>query len=219
MELTLSSPFDYREAYPYLGIRGTPGQAVEALTHECARKLTGAARPQGVYRVFALDGMALRATTLVFEGEDIKKHLAGCHACLLFAVTLGAAADELIRAAQVDDMAAAVTLDACASRYLEALCDDWCARLRETFSSEGELLTTFLSPGCGDLPMELQSGVLTLLDAGRQAGITATSSQMLLPQKSLTGVIGLHHGGGEGLTRSCAHCSFAPRCAYRGKCR
>ena len=52
-------------------------------------------------------------------------------------------------------------------------------------------MTPRFSPGYGDLPIELQRDFLTLLDASRKIGLTATESSMLVPSKSITALIGI----------------------------
>ncbi|MBQ4346729.1 MAG: 5-methyltetrahydrofolate--homocysteine methyltransferase, partial [Oscillospiraceae bacterium] len=54
-------------------------------------------------------------------------------------------------------------------------------------------VTQRFSPGYGDLPLHTQPILLRMLDAGRTLGITATAQHILLPQKSVTAVLGCSH--------------------------
>ena len=102
-------------------------------------------------------------------------------------MTLGLQVDELIRSAEVSDMAGAVILDRFASDFAEQLCDQVQAELA---AKHGELTTRF-SPGYGDFPLAAQHDILKLLNAGKAIGLFATDSGVLIPGKSVTAVVGI----------------------------
>jgi cobalamin-dependent methionine synthase I len=47
------------------------------------------------------------------------------------------------------------------------------------------------SPGYGDLSLSVQSDLLNVLDARRNIGLTLSDSLMMIPQKSVTAIVGL----------------------------
>ena len=61
----------------------------------------------------------------------------------------------------------------------------------------GEELVARYSPGYGDFPLAAQGALVALLDAPRKAGVSLTSSLLLVPPKSVTAVIGVRQANPE----------------------
>ena len=206
------------EALRYSGCRGVPAdEATRALVESCARQLEELARPRAVHRVFSLGGadelgLILTGAALRLPGSDIARHLAGCHACVLLAVTLGQEADRLVRAAQVADLARAVVLDGCASALCEAACEQYGQTIAAAALQRGEFATGRFSPGYGDLPLAMQPQLLRVLEAGKRIGLAATAQGLLVPRKSITAIMGLSTRRTTGALAGCAHCALAGRC-------
>ena len=145
-----------------------PRRACQALLPVCQPRYTYLVRPTQPL----LEGL--------LSGEDIRRHLQGCERCVLFGATLGPQADALIRRAQVEDMAKALWLDAAASAVIEEVCDE--AQRQIALELECALTARF-SCGYGDLPLVIQPQFLSLLDAGRKIGLSASASGMLTPDQ------------------------------------
>ncbi len=184
-------------------------------------ELLAAAVPRFVWRRFAIDrtpeGVLLRDTAVNLPGADIAALLADSPGCLLLAATLGQTADDLIRRTETADISRALLLDALASAAVENLCDQLQAALARHFAAEKLFLTRRFSPGYGDLPLALQRPLCQLLDAGRIIGLTVSRSDLLLPRKSVTAVIGLaprppRHADYAG--DKCAACPSQSFCPY-----
>ena len=126
---------------------------------------------------------------LPLQGEDIKKHLQGCDEIILLAVTIGLQVDELIHRTEAADMSGAVVLDALASIAVERLCDEAIKKIQ--LSTVNCQLSTRYSPGYGDFPLEVQSEILAILDAKKKIGLYVNESNLLIPRKSITAVIGV----------------------------
>ena len=71
------------------------------------------------------------------------------------------------------------------------------------------------SPGYGDLPLSLQGDLLSLLDAPRRVGLTASASHILIPRKSVTAFLGVADNPIEQTIRSCLGCPAREGCQYR----
>jgi hypothetical protein len=159
-------------------------------------------------------GLALAGTGLVLPGRDVAEHLQGCTSCAVMAATLGIQVDRAIDGAQRRAMAEAVMTDALASALIEAYCD-----LVQARRTEGRVFTWRYSPGYGDLPLGLQPKVLAVLDAGRRMGLHCTASNLLIPRKSVTAVLGLLDVSGGGPTKAdfdpCARCQLGQDCELR----
>ena len=75
-----------------------------------------------------------------------------------------------------------------------AMIEDWMDAIEDDIRRElapGEELVARYSPGYGDFPLAAQSALVALLDAPRKAGVSLTSSLLLVPSKSVTAVIGV----------------------------
>ena len=210
---------DRKEVLRYLGHRNQAiGERLEGLVDECIAELKGTAAPKYICRTFCIasrDGSILLENGL-FElpGKAILKHLSSSGSCILMAATLGCEVDRKIRYYEKIDLTRALILDACATAYIEAVCDRICEDIKEDDLSEGEHLTFRFSPGYGDLPIEIQKRFLEVLDAGRRIGLTASSTNILLPRKSVTAVMGITVENCGGSKSGCAVCSKSKECTY-----
>lgn len=208
---------DINEVLRYMGC--PPEQAApqtRALAEQAAAQMEQTARPRSVFRESGLsitgDGVLLESG-LLLPGRDLARHLAGCDRAVMLAVTLSAQADALIRRAESRDMALALALDCAAAALVEEVCD----RL------EGEIFAKYpgchfpfrFSPGYGDLPLSVQSGLLALLDAPRKIGLCANENHILTPRKSVTALIGVSREPVGRAVRSCQSCPGREGCQYR----
>ncbi len=214
------------EALRYLGVRGEAPPELLAALPPLEKELLSVVRPRAVWRIFSLlpDG-TLEGTAFRPEGQDLKKLFAGCGRAVLLAATLGAGADDLIRRRQSRDMASAVILDALCGAAIENVCDNLCEDLAEALSPAR--LTPRFSPGYGDFPLSQQAALCAVLNAERRIGLTLTPGGLLLPQKSVTAVIGVsdapaardrdsaEDSPGSGAPGGCASCSMYAHCSFR----
>ncbi len=205
------------EASRYMGVKGEPDEQIRALLERYEPIVRERMRPAYVYRELraehTAEGVSFPDIGLLLPGEDIRRHLSGCGRAVLFAATLSAEADKLIRQAQVEGMAEAMAVDALCSAAIEQVCD---RAEKEIFSAvEAPYRTWRYSPGYGDLPIDVQKDVLKALNAQRRIGLTVTESCLLIPSKSVTAVIGISDSPPEGQRRKgCAGCSLRESCAF-----
>ena len=147
------------------------------------------------------------------KGGDVQKLLKECGKVILFAVTLGSGIDMLIKRRSRTDMAEAVIIDSCASTAIENVCDNFCADLAA--EAAPYFLTDRFSPGYGDLPFEQQTDFCRALDIERRIGVTLTPGGLMLPQKSVTAIVGIADTEQRMRFRGCAYCSSFKNCSYR----
>jgi len=210
---------DRKEVLRYLGHRGQEvGERLEGLVDECILEIKAAASPKYIFRTFGItsrDGSVILEDGL-FElpGKAISRHLGNSGSCILIAATIGSEVDKRIRYYEKKDLTKALILDACATAYIEDVCDKVCGDIEKNSLEEGEHLTWRFSPGYGDLPINIQKGFLAVLDAGKRIGLTASSTNILLPRKSVTAVMGIT-GSCTGAASGCAACSNNKDCAYK----
>ena len=207
--ITLQS-LNKAEAVRYLGGAGVaPNDAMNALLDDCERELLSVIDAKYLYRVIDLPCGELT------QGQDIKKHLAGCQRAAVLCATLGAGVDRLLRVSQIADMSRAVVLNSLAAAAIEQVCDEAERLIAERVSEP--YFTFRFSPGYGDYPLETQKQLLRLLDAPRKIGLSLNDSLLLTPVKSVTAVIGLSDQPIPRGKRGCAICSLRETCAYRRK--
>ena len=209
---------DREQALRYMSYKGgaISDTALSEL-EECERKLLETIRPVCVYRVFKINGFfpLVLENGLVLEGKDLSEHLEGCEYAALFAATVGADVDMLIRRLQITDMAKSVMTDALASAAAEQAADLAEEKIRK--SLPGKFLTWRYSPGYGDLPLTVQPKLLNVLNAGKTAGIVLQKENMMSPMKSVTAVIGISEKPVEKKRMGCAECRSFEGCSLRRK--
>lgn len=206
------------EALRYMGYgKNAPDEKVQSMLDECEKNLLAVIKPNFIYKLFNIERgdneIIVCGTTLTLKGSDICSHLNGCDKCILFAATLSAGADMLIRQLEAIDMTKAVMTDFLASAAVEQVCDHVDELVKNELASYNQ--TWRFSPGYGDLPIEVQRDFLTVLDAQRRIGLNATENNILTPRKSVTAIIGLSENEISRGRRGCAACNMRDVCQYR----
>lgn len=213
--MDLLTSIDRGEALRYLGYHGTEiDSQTEGLLRDCMEETLRVFRPRYTYRYFNLgQNGQLENTLFALQGEDILRHLEGCHRCVLMAVTLGTELETSIRAAQIMQLARAVVLDSCASAAVEQVCD----AVQDLIAKEAapDYLTARFSPGYGDMPIGQQQDFVRLLDTARQIGLSVTPNNILLPRKSVTAVLGLSKTSPKHTKTGCGTCRLRETCSFR----
>lgn len=203
------------ELLRYLGYKGgdLPPELLADIA-ACEDAVMNTAQPRAVWRVFELepDG-SFAGGAFTPEGDDIRALLKPCCKAILMAATLGAEVEALLRRSQTRDMARAAILDAAASAAVENVCDNLCADLQAHFSPLH--LTPRFSPGYGDFPLSQQAALCQVLDVSRRIGVFLSESGLMIPQKSVTALIGVAARPQESPRRGCDTCRLAGSCAFR----
>ncbi len=210
-----------REVLRYLGYRGQEltdelEGRIEAVVAHCL----DVARPRGGLAAFRVgertdEAIGLMGCTLRLTGHDIVTHLADATEVTLLAVTLGADVDRELRRLSLIDPLDQVIFDAAATALVERAADAANAHVRAYAADQGAYTSWRFSPGYGDLPLSVQGELLAALDATRQLGITLTPTDLMVPTKSVTAVVGLHATPQPGLESSCSVCNLAEFCTLR----
>ncbi len=204
-------------ALRYMGWRGEPDERISALMDECEAELLRAAKPRFVWRVFDISrsegGIELSGCGFLLTGTDIARHLNGCSKAAVTAATLSADADRLLKRLQLEDSAKAVAADALASVLAEQTSDS--AREAILADMEGYSATWCYAAGYGDFPLEITPLLITAVDASRKIGVSCTGSNMITPQKSIVGIVGLSENKLSSGQRSCENCNMRESCKFR----
>ena len=197
-----------KEALRYLGYRGRePDEATAELLDKAYDELSAQVSPHYCCKICGKSD----ASALI-RGSDIDRHLSYSSRVIFFAATLGSGADKVIRTAEIRNMAYALILDALASAFIEDYCD---TAEKEMHDKAGGFFTWRFSPGYGDYPIDVQPDIIRFLNADKQIGLTVTESNILIPRKSVTAVIGVSDTEQKKGIRGCATCSMRDRCSFR----
>jgi hypothetical protein len=204
-----------KETLQYLGYRGSLIPPVlEADIDRCEKQILCAARPRCIWKLFdLLQDVRLSGTDFTPQGQDVPALLKNCSQVILMAATLGSEVEMLLRRSQVNSMGDAVILDAAASAAIENVCDNLCDDLSRQF--EPRFLTDRFSPGYGDFPFSQQRMFFDLLDITRQIGVSLSGSGLMLPQKSVTALVGISDFPQPHRHRGCSGCALFETCAFR----
>ncbi|MBP5224407.1 MAG: Vitamin B12 dependent methionine synthase activation subunit [Lachnospiraceae bacterium] len=161
---------------------------------DALKKLEKTVRPRSVRKVFpvrvendviCLDGAALT------KSRDLSANLDGCTEAVLFACTLGAEADRLIRRSAVRSMADAAVYQAACTALVEALADRVNAAIEAEGAQRGMTARPRYSPGYGDCALDVQRDFFRLLELPKKLGLSLTPALLMVPEKTVTAFVGL----------------------------
>lgn len=206
------------DVYRYLGChRGEPDPCTQQQILQWEAYLKAFAPPKMVTRTFPIvhtsAGVQVENTTLVLPGADSQTLLAESHHCILMAVTLGQELERKLRELQLQDMAQAVILDACASSFVEEACN----QLEEKLTSQlkNGFFTDRFSPGYGDLPLSLQPLLCQVLQTSQKIGLSVDNRHIMRPGKSITAILGIANIPQPMKIKGCGVCRLRNSCTYR----
>lgn len=211
---------DRNEVLRYLGYNGQDlDENTKALINECIDEIKNIIKERHIYKFFEIqkadENVTLEGCSLKLEGIDIKRHLENSDTCVLLAVTLGSTVDMRIRYYEKSNITKALILDACATTAVEEICDRLCETIERELKQQGKTLTLRFSPGYGDLPLSIQGRFLSLLEAHKEIGLTASAHSILLPRKSVTAVVGVVRENKKIDNNSCLSCSKYYDCEFK----
>lgn len=169
-----------KEILKYLGIKnGDASQDLKNRIELIKNEIITSCRPKSLfYETDSID---------MFNSRALSAHLAGCKRYFLFAATLGAEADLIIRRYSKSDITNAAVAQAVSSWYIEKFCDDE----MNNFDKGGLSFMPRFSPGYSDFDITFQKYILDTLNAGKRIGLTLSDALMMIPEKSVTAVLGL----------------------------
>ena len=205
-----------KEIRRYLGMK-RDSEAMNELIEECVALLEKAAVPRHIYVRLPLswkDGFPV-IDSEVIESRNLAKNLDGCSEIVIMACTLGAEVDRLIAKYNVISMAHAAVLQAAGAAMIEEVCDEVNEEIRRNAEENGFYCHPRFSPGYGDLKLETQKLIFSLINLPKEIGLTLNESMLMTPFKSVTAFIGLSKEKHDESDRNCDACDMSPTCEYR----
>ncbi|WP_249030303.1 hypothetical protein [Tannockella kyphosi] len=171
------------------------------------------------YRIFSLEKSKTKVdllhTALSLQAKSALQLLVDCDQCILLAVTLGSQVDQLLTKTQLLNISHAYVMDCCASSMVEELMNDLELKLKEEWMSKGMFFTDRFSPGYGDLSLDYQKQICSILETQKLMGLTLSSFGTMVPTKSITAIIGIASKPQKMRIKGCQYCDFINNCHYR----
>ena len=129
--------------------------------------------------------------SIIFESEVIAQLLAQCHKVAVVLATIGKYLEETAcRLAEDGLILQAAVLDAIGSVAAESVANFAQGRVGEIASGQGLVISPRFSPGYCDWDIGQQEIVFRAVD-GDSAGIRLTERYLMIPRKSISGIIGI----------------------------
>ena len=176
----------------------------------CEKEVLAVMVPRAVWRILPVEELEP-----ILRGKDIRRLLEGCPEAVLMALTLGSELERRLMREEVTNMSNAYVLDVCASQAVEDAADEMERRLRAEIRLKGKYLTNRYSPGYGDFPLGIQRSVLEYLNAARAIGLTLTPTNLMVPRKSITAVMGIGDTAKPDVYGGCTNCPLQTKCSWR----
>lgn len=152
----------------------------------------------------------------ILKGSILPKVLSTCQQVLLYVLTLNGFQDLADHTEKIIDQ---FFLDAWGTAYTQALDNDFNHQMRTEQKNNGHYTTISWNPGQAKLPLQNQEVLFRILKP-EDIGLTLTSSKMMSPLKSLSGIVGISTEPQDESLISCDFCSMNQTCplAYSGRC-
>ncbi|MBE6708283.1 MAG: Vitamin B12 dependent methionine synthase activation subunit [Ruminococcaceae bacterium] len=181
------------DAMRYMGVSGDAPD-VKTIAENLLPELCYAAKPKVCFRELEMvfDGDRLNVGGIRTNSEALMKNLEGCASAYVFAATLGVGTDRLISRYSKLETSKAVILGALGSAMIESLCDEVCAVLEREQQSIGNFIKPRFSPGYGGFELTAQREIADILETEKRIGLYFTDSLMMIPEKSVTAVVGIY---------------------------
>ncbi len=183
-----------KEIERYLGYyKIEADEVINNLIEECLKEIAPILSFKFSYKkmpVYFKDGI-IEFANIKTNSIHLNKNLSNCTEVILLVATLGSGVDALIRKYSILNPAKQLVLSACSNAIIEELIDEKERELSLEFKKKNKYFKQRYSPGYGDFGLEFQPNFIEFLNGYKTAGVSLTKSNMLVPQKSVTAVIGI----------------------------
>ena len=157
-------------------------------------------------RILLKDGLSLSSPVVM-------RHLGGALRVVAAICTIGQELEESVTNLLESDPQLALALDGLGNAAVEMLAQQVCADIGKKLQDRGLKVSTPLSPGSLEWPVEIgQPQIFSLLEPAR-VGIKLTTGGMMIPKKSISFVLGIGYEMAQ--SDMCEICSLKETCRYR----
>lgn len=203
-----------KQVYRYMGMKAPSDEHLQALVRKLKPRFLDQVNCKACYGIVPVEihEDLVDLSVISVKSSHLARNLRNCEYAVLFAATLGTVVEQQRRRAAAISPVEALILDAMGSAGIESFCDWLCSEFAKEYSSF-QLRPRF-SPGYGDFSLEIQEKLLRVLDAQRQIGVSITDGFLMIPQKSVTAVVGLSRTGCTAPIVNCECCDRVD-CEFR----
>ncbi|MCL0050419.1 hypothetical protein M1N22_00980 [Dehalococcoidia bacterium] len=129
--------------------------------------------------------------SIVFRSQVIARLLGQCHKVAMFVVTIGDYLEEMVAwLARHNNIVQSALLDAIGSDAVERVADSVQGKIEKLAHEQGLVTSRRFSPGYCDWDIRQQKVLFRAVNANL-AGVHLTDRCLMIPQKSISGIIGL----------------------------
>jgi len=193
----VSIEIDKEQVCRYIGYENGQNLSarISALIDEYAEHADGLINPSYSYVIkdieWARGSIAFVEGSVSFKSRIVAKLLGRCTQVAIFLVTIGKYLEETSFQLAKDGLVLQATvLDAIGSVAVEKVAGFVQARIREIVKVEGHVTSQRFSPGYCDWKIGQQRMLFSAL-TGNTIGIRLTRECLMIPQKSISGIIGI----------------------------
>jgi hypothetical protein len=209
---------DIAETRRYAGLRAAENFSDKIVADACTTALA-IAKPRGIFQQCGYDAESyqlLCEEPFTVEGSKIRKHLENAKIAIIMAVTIGSDIEKEINTLfSKKEYSRGLMLDAAAITATETIADQLNHYIDKMAAKQGYETTWRYSPGYGDWPLTQQLNLIKAIHAD-QIDIHITSGCMLVPQKSITAIIGMARSAAKNsIPSGCCNCSMHNICSSR----
>jgi len=163
---------------------------------------------------FVQGSLVIIETSIIFESESIARLLEQCEEVAVFTLTIGGHLEEtVVQLAEDGLILQAAVLDAIGSVAAETVADFIQDRVSEAARAHGLSISRRFSPGYCDWNIDQQEMVFRAMN-GDSGGVRLTEGCLMLPRKSVSGIIGIGPSGVENYN-PCKTCDKHDSCPWR----
>ncbi|GAA0232702.1 vitamin B12 dependent-methionine synthase activation domain-containing protein [Metaclostridioides mangenotii] len=222
-DVTKDIEIDKNEVLRYLQYKGQNiEEDLKNTIDECVEITLSTINPRYIYSSCTIDSsvegtIKLKNTNLVYSSQDIYRLLKDCDRAFVMAATLGVEIERLTRKFSYSDLTKSIIIDSCATTAIEEICNRVQESVNIGLEKEQKTTTMRYSPGYGDLGIENNKGILDVLSAQRNIGLTITDSGIMIPRKSVVAIMGVSElkYNNKGAKKSCNNCQNKDTCVYK----
>lgn len=183
------------EVLRYMRAGKDPDFEIVLCAERAIDKIFGAAKARGCYVRCPLELLGegkMRLGALEIQSKSLEIRLSGCTEVFIFGVTVGSEVDRIIRLESAKSSLLGLSADAAGVGLVESACDELNAQIDGICAREGKMTKTRFSVGYGDLSIDYQRDICSLLDTKKNIGVALGEGGMMTPAKSVTAIIGVY---------------------------
>lgn len=212
---------DREEVLRYLEYKGQDidNNLIEII-EECRNITKDKISPKYTFRVYSINQkckgiIEIEGTNLILESKDLYEVLKDCNKCILMAATLGINIEKDIKKYSYTELTKAIIIDSCATTAIEEVCNKVQNEIENNILNKGQYLTSRYSPGYGDLAIEKNTEILTILNGQKEIGLTINNSGIMIPRKSVIAIIGISNKNIKQSKEACSNCKNKSICKFK----